>query len=309
MANQKISQMPAAAALTGAELVEVVQGGVNAQTTVSALAPVPSVSGVFGNPNAPFGSGFGSHIKWHYAVASFAGVLVPVAAQGETGSTYNTGFGALTAQHPNPGGATIYATSGMGIITSTAATNSAADINNGGDFGVNSAQQMWRVLNPALPISGFTMVFYGGIDAMPAAGALFFGMAATNGSLPQTTVPSALLNCIGFSKDGGDANIQFIYNNGGGSATKTDTGIPAANIVRHMLKIVITCDVLGNVTAALTDLESGGSGTVSYSVPTATVKLPLANTSVQPHYWAGTAAQSVAVGIATRASIVTGGFA
>lgn len=38
MANQKISQMPAAAALTGTELVEVVQSGVNVQTTASALA-------------------------------------------------------------------------------------------------------------------------------------------------------------------------------------------------------------------------------------------------------------------------------
>jgi hypothetical protein len=305
----KISQLPGAATpLTGAELIELVQSGANVQSTVGALAPAPTTSATFGNPNAPFNVGFGSHLKWNVAVANFAGVMVPVATCGDTGTTYTTGFGSLTAQHPNPGGATVYAASNMGIITSTAATNSAADINNGGDFGVNSSEQMWRVLSPALPISGFTMVFYGGIDAMPSLGALFFGMSATNGSLPQNQVPSALLNCIGFSKDSGDTNIQFIINNGAGSATKTDTGIPVANIIRHMLKIVITADVLGNVVASLTDVEAGGSGTVSYSVATATAKLPAANASVQPHYWASTQGQATAVGIATRASILSAGF-
>jgi UDP-N-acetylmuramyl tripeptide synthase len=38
MANQKISTLPAAAPLIGPELVEVVQGGANVKTTVSAIA-------------------------------------------------------------------------------------------------------------------------------------------------------------------------------------------------------------------------------------------------------------------------------
>lgn len=38
MANRKISELPAAGVLSGAELVEAVQGGVNVQTTVQAIA-------------------------------------------------------------------------------------------------------------------------------------------------------------------------------------------------------------------------------------------------------------------------------
>ena len=38
MANKKISELPAAGALTGAELAEAVQGGVNVQTTLTAIA-------------------------------------------------------------------------------------------------------------------------------------------------------------------------------------------------------------------------------------------------------------------------------
>lgn len=37
MANQKISALPPAAALTGSELIELVQGGVNVKTTVAAV--------------------------------------------------------------------------------------------------------------------------------------------------------------------------------------------------------------------------------------------------------------------------------
>lgn len=38
MANKKISELPAAGAITGSELVEIVQGGVNKQTTTQAVS-------------------------------------------------------------------------------------------------------------------------------------------------------------------------------------------------------------------------------------------------------------------------------
>ncbi len=38
MADEKISDMPAAAALTGAELIALVQGGVNVKSTVAVIA-------------------------------------------------------------------------------------------------------------------------------------------------------------------------------------------------------------------------------------------------------------------------------
>jgi len=53
MANEKISGLSAAGALTGAELIEAVQGGVNVQTTTQAIANLaPSTSPFQGNWNA-----------------------------------------------------------------------------------------------------------------------------------------------------------------------------------------------------------------------------------------------------------------
>ena len=45
MANVKISGLPAASTLTGAELVPVVQSGVTSQTTLAAMPYVPSGTG------------------------------------------------------------------------------------------------------------------------------------------------------------------------------------------------------------------------------------------------------------------------
>lgn len=47
MANQTISQLPAAGALTGAELVPIVQNGGTVQTTVAAIAASPVLTGTF----------------------------------------------------------------------------------------------------------------------------------------------------------------------------------------------------------------------------------------------------------------------
>ena len=40
MANKKISDLPAATAITGAELIELTQGGVSVQSTIAAIAPL-----------------------------------------------------------------------------------------------------------------------------------------------------------------------------------------------------------------------------------------------------------------------------
>lgn len=56
MADQKISAMPSAAALTGAELVPLVQGGANVQTTVSAFNAFNHAYGAFSSSTDQTGS-------------------------------------------------------------------------------------------------------------------------------------------------------------------------------------------------------------------------------------------------------------
>lgn len=56
MADQKISAMPNAAALTGAELVPMVQGGANVKTTLDAIKAAGRVYGAFSSANDQTGS-------------------------------------------------------------------------------------------------------------------------------------------------------------------------------------------------------------------------------------------------------------
>jgi hypothetical protein len=50
LANRKISELPAAGALSGAELIEAVQGGTNVQTTAQAIADLGGGGGAAGGP-------------------------------------------------------------------------------------------------------------------------------------------------------------------------------------------------------------------------------------------------------------------
>lgn len=49
MANAKISELPAAGALSGAELVEIVQGGINKQSTAQDIADLGGGGGTWGS--------------------------------------------------------------------------------------------------------------------------------------------------------------------------------------------------------------------------------------------------------------------
>lgn len=56
MADQKISAMPAASALTGAELIPLVQGGANVQTTLANIKAVSRAYGAFSSTTDQTGS-------------------------------------------------------------------------------------------------------------------------------------------------------------------------------------------------------------------------------------------------------------
>lgn len=309
MADLKISQLSAAAPLTGAELVELVQSGVNVQSTTGALMTAPASGTIFGNPGSPFNLGLGSVVRWAVSTCNPIGNLIEAGTTSDGLGIQWTATPAVSShQAPNLGASTIGAATGFPLLVSAAALNSGADLNGAGTWSTNGPQIMYRLLSPALPIAGFSLVFYGCMTALAAAATCFFGMGPSGAAFSGSQVPSAALNSIAFAKDIGDTNLQFIYNNGAGTATKTDTGMAFTSLLNHMFKLVITCDVLGNVTASFTDLEAGGLGSVSYGVASATVKLPAVNTNVQPRFYMSTGNQAVAVSWGFHSVFTASGF-
>jgi hypothetical protein len=99
----------------------------------------------------------------------------------------------------------------------------------GSNGGVREAvAKYWR--GNAAGLGGFYMVCRFGYVLLPAGWRMFIGFTSATAALANGD-PSALLNLVGIAKDTADTNLWFIYNDGAGACTKTDTGLaaPAVN--------------------------------------------------------------------------------
>lgn len=271
-------------------------------TTLNNSVVQPSAFTAFGNPNAfPLNSGLSFQLKWATAVPSTpgGGGLNGISSGGTAPGW--TATGSTTGQNFNGAGANLAATVQLGIFTSSAAANSTAEhIATLFNATIPSAYPCVRILSNGLPVAGFTMALYFVFTTVIANEQVFFGFCPGTAGLGGSQVPSALLNMIGLGRDTADTNLQFMINNGAGTASKTDLGVTLASLANKLLRLVITCDGVGNCSIVLSNMESGGSQfTANY--PAATAKLPAANVLVEPHWHinnGGTAA-SVAYGVSS----------
>ena len=118
MADVRITALPAAQAITGAELVPVVQDGLTVQTTVSAITQSPSLTQTFltvglqaGLPNSRyFSTGVGLGITDGGAQAPYT-----IALNGTSASLESASNGVIVKTAPNTIAARTLATSGNGI--------------------------------------------------------------------------------------------------------------------------------------------------------------------------------------------------
>ena len=121
MADVRITALPAAQAITGTELVPVVQNGLTVQTTVSAITSSPSLTQTFltvglqaGLPNSRyFSTGVGLGITDGGAQAPYT-----VALNGTSGSLETAGTGIVVKTAANTITARSFAVSGSGLSLS-----------------------------------------------------------------------------------------------------------------------------------------------------------------------------------------------
>src|SRR6266404_2535446 len=195
MADQKISQLPGAAALTGTELIELVQGGANVRSTataIGALAPSSFVQLL----------GLSGNLLWNQtrpAPRSSSGVQP--AGVGTIASNWQAA-GSQTAVVPSPTAGTLGAAVGF------AYSSASGSINRGVDFYPNAAgMQAYRKCSGNAAAAGFGLQWLyipqgannGTVTKIDQT--FFVGWAPTFITLGDTVVPSALLNMVGFAKD------------------------------------------------------------------------------------------------------------
>lgn len=113
------------------------------------------------------------------------------------------------------------ATRRLNYLVTTAATSAIA--------GWRQAFANFFIGAPGAAFGGFHMVFRFGRPTGAAANTTlrgFTGLSSSTGA-PTDVDPSTLTNIVGVGCDAGDTNYQIMHNeNGGGAATKVDTGFP-----------------------------------------------------------------------------------
>lgn len=108
----------------------------------------------------------------------------------------------------------------------------------------------------------------------------FYGVRGVVGDIGNNN-PSTLINIIGVGNDSGDANLQVIYNDGTGTATKIDLGanFPANTNSTDIYRIQLAA-VPGatSVTYTVTRLNTGqtATGSVTTDIPSLTTMLGFA---------------------------------
>jgi len=171
---------------------------------------------------------------------------------------------------------TSYATRGirLGITASITAT--------GRYSGVRGSALLWYVTGGFLYTGEFNIS-----DTATAVGTHnFWGLASSTSDLVIGDVgnsqPSALTNIIAFANDSGDTNLQIMYNDASGTATKTDLGssFPANRTAGAAITTIYSCYLYNapassNVIYRIVNKETGAvaQGTLSTNLPASTVGL------------------------------------
>lgn len=157
-------------------------------------------------------------------------------------------------------------------IASAAAVGSAAEV-----FG--SALCCWR--GNAAGFGGFYVKMRGGIETFQAASRMFFGLYSAASAIGNVN-PSTLLNMIGIGFDSGDTTLQFMTNDGTGTATKTNLG---ANFPVtggwDLYELILSAEP--NDTVIKYRVERLNSGDVATG--TVTTDLPVNTGFLTPHMW------------------------
>ena len=154
------------------------------------------------------------------------------------------------------------------LVTTASTTAVAGLYHNGSQLTVGGGNS-WE--------GGFWGVLHGGPSTGVTNASHRFFMGLRDNGAPSDANPSTLLRMVGIGYDSADTNVQFMHNNGSGTATKIDLGasFPKPNADRaftYRLRLYSPPGSTQSVTYEVTYLESGvvATGTVTTDLPATT---------------------------------------
>ena len=178
----------------------------------------------------------------------------------------------------------------LDYLVTTASTTAVAGIRN------NALQ--WTLGAPSAGNGGFHLVLRWG-PATGVATATHRAFAGMRGSVaaPTDVNPSSLTNLCGMGYDAADTNIQFLYNDGSGAATKVDLGasFPKPTADRATVYEVALFAPPGTTQSLSYEVRNLGSGATATG--TVTTDLPATTQLLSPYAYMSVGGTSSVIGI------------
>jgi hypothetical protein len=166
--------------------------------------------------------------------------------------------------------------------------------------GIRGAALQFTIGGPSAGLGGFHMVWRWGpsTGVSNASHRAFVGMRNSIAA-PTDVNPSTLTQICGMGYDTADANIQFMHNDGTGTATKIDlgAGFPKPNADRtsvYEIALFARPGTTQSVTYEVTNLVSGAVAT-----GTVTTDLPSTTTLINPYSYMSVGGVNSVIGFAT----------
>ena len=175
------------------------------------------------------------------------------------------------------------------LVTSASTTAVAAMRFNTAGFEVNSG---------SAGLGGFFGFLHGGPSTGVAANSSHrFFMGLADSSAASDVDPSSLLLIVGIGYDSADTNVQFMHNDGTGTATKIDLGasFPKPNVDRgftYRLRMFAPPGTTRTLSYEVTYLETGAVAT-----GTVTTNLPNTNSFLTPKLYTSVGGVSAVTGV------------
>lgn len=205
------------------------------------------------------------------------------------GTTFDTqgigglsGTGTLTTTNRTPSGTSLL----QQVVRRNGASTASANAT--GSVGLNSYADNNAVfvsVSGTASGGGFLAMVRGGWSAIRSDQRVFLGLCTAIN--PASADPSTFVNCLGIGADEADTNLQWLTNDGSGTATKTDLGLAKtlADDILWELQIYVPPGG-GRADLRLVNLDTG----TVYTQLNVAANLPAADVGLGPLVWANTGA-------------------
>lgn len=212
---------------------------------------------------------------------------VRIAAPGVTTAMSYVGMGAFTVvgtmSHPALAANNLRESTSRAIVTSAATAGSASEIR-------FASTQCWRGNGAGL--GGFFATFRFSISSSVATQRCAVGLWASTGATTVTIEPSTIVSGVWVGNDAADANLQLMWNDGSGIASKLNLGADfVKNQPNGIYELILFCKPNDTkISYRVKRLDAAGevSGELSTDIPTST-------TFLAPHFYVNNGGTAAAV--------------